>query len=203
MINPYLRPLLLAALAAAPLLAGADEVSDQIGLGAKAYQSGGLHQAVEELQGAIALIRQQLDTRYAALLPEPSEGWTADQVQSRSAGTATTDAGTQVSRLYHQQHGKGSVEIQLAIDSPLLATLSAELDNPMTLSSQTDTQPYVLGGERGLIRHPAKSRDWEIQLVLAERILVRVRGSDLSSREPVESYLQGLDLDAIQQAFGL
>jgi len=203
MTNRYLRLLLAAVLVTVPLLAGADEVTDQIDLGARDYQSGQLHEAIDQLQGAIGLIQHQLDARYAKLLPKPGEGWTADPPQTHSTGTATAGAGTRISRRYHEQSGKGSVEIQLAVDPPSLSKISAMLADPAAMSAQPDIKPYVLGGERGLSKHAAQSGDWEIELVLADRILVRVQGRNLSSGEPVQSYIEALDLDAIQRAFGL
>jgi hypothetical protein len=197
------RPLLLAALATTPLLAGADEISDQIGQGAKAYGTGDLRQALQDLQGAVVEIQQKLDTLYGKLLPEPLAGWTADDIQSQSAGMAMMGGGSHVSRSYHKTDGDGSVDIEITADSPLLAMMSAMITNPMLMNAQPGTKPYHLGGERGLIKHEANSHDWEISLLLANRVLVQVRGSDLASQGPVDAYLKALNLDAVKKAFGI
>jgi hypothetical protein len=77
------------------------------------------------------------------------------------------------------------------------------LANPMMMQSDPGARLYRHGAHRGVLRHAPDSDQWEIGLLVANRILVQVEGRGLKSQEPVESYLKALDLKAVEQAFSL
>jgi len=52
-----------------------------------------------------------------------------------------------------------------------------------------------------VIKHGKDSDKWEISLLVAEKILIKVDGKGLRDKEGVVAYLGVLDFDAIQQAF--
>jgi hypothetical protein len=195
-------PTLVAALAIAfsPALP-ADEVADQINTATKDYQAGQLRQAVQDLQYAIAQIQEQLNAQYTKLMPAALPGWQAEEPQARSAGMAVMGGGTQVSRNYTKEGGGESVEIQLTADSPFLQAMAMMLANPMMMSSDPSTKLYHQGRYRGMIKHEAGSQDWEIDLMVANRILVQVTGHGMQDRSAAEAYLKALDLAAVEKAF--
>ena len=192
--------LLTASLAAAPVLF-ADEVIEQIDLGVQAYKGGELRQAVQELQYAVAQIQEVLNAQYTKLMPEPLAGWMADEPEAQSAGVAVMGGGTQVSRQYRKEDTRESVKIQLMADSPFLQAMSMMLSNPMMIQSDPSTKLYRLGKYRGMIKHQKGSKRWEISLMVANRILVQVFGDGLDSKVPAETYLEALDLKAVEKAF--
>ncbi len=192
--------LLSAALGVATALP-ADEISEQITLGLQAYQAGELRQSTQELQYAIAQIQEKLDSQYTTLLPDPLPGWNAGEAQAQSGGLAMMGGGTQVSREYTKDGGSEQVQIQLMADSPFLQAMSMMLSNPMMMQSDPDTKLYRHGRYRGMLKHRANSDQWEISLMVANRILVQVSGSGMPSKDAVEAYLEALDLDKIERAF--
>jgi hypothetical protein len=53
-----------------------------------------------------------------------------------------------------------------------------------------------------MIEHEKDSDRWEISLLVANKILVKVNGSGLKDKTDAEAYLKAIDLDAVRQAFG-
>jgi hypothetical protein len=177
----------------------ADEVGEQIDLGKELYQEGDFRGAVEELQYAISQIQQKLNEEYMTLLPDPLEGWRADEAQAQTAGMAMMGGGTQISRDYYAQEDNGQVNIQILANSPMLAAMSMMIGNPMMMQGERDTKPYRKGRTKGMIKENAKNI--EITLLVANRVLITVKGSRVDSKEPVEAYLDAMDLRAVEKAF--
>ncbi len=193
---------LAGALCAAPALQ-ADEITDQIDLGKTNYEKGELRQAKQELEYAIAQIQELLDNEYTKLMPEPLAGWNAEPPQAQTASMAMMGGGTQISRSYRNDATGESVELQIMADSPFLQAMSMMLSNPMMMRSDPDMKMYKLGRDRGMIKHAAGSSEWEISLLVANRILVQANGRGLKDETAVEAYLQALNMQEVEKAFGL
>lgn len=179
----------------------ADEVTDQIDAGRKAYNSGELRQAVQELQFAVAGIQQRLNERYVKLLPSPLAGWKADEAESQGAGMAGILVGTAVTRRYYKEDTGENIEINLLADSPMLQAMIMMMSNPMLLQSEPGTKPYRHQGHSGLLKQDKPNDSWELSLIVANRILVQISGHALKDKEPLELYLKAMDLPAIEKAF--
>jgi hypothetical protein len=165
------------------------------------YESGELRKAVQSLQFAVASIQEKINLDLLKLLPEPLEGWQAEEPQAQSAGMAAMIAGTNLSRRYFQDGG-AAVEINIMADSPLMPMMTMMLSNPMIMQTNPNARVYNHNGQRGMIQHEKHSDRWEISLLLANKILVKVDGSGLKDQESVEAYLKAVDIDAVQKAFG-
>lgn len=199
-MNP-IQPIVLAATLALAQPALGDEVTDQLDAARKAYESGELRSAVDTLNFAVAKIKEQLTGRLLQLLPEPLPGWQADPAQSESAGIAAMITGTNLSRRYYRADG-AEVTLSLMADSPLLPMLTMFLSSPFMLQADPGTKPYSLKGQRGLLKHNPDSTEYEASLMVGNRILVQGKGTGLADEMAVQQYLEALDLEAIQKAFG-
>jgi len=62
--------------------ANADEISDQIEVGLKAYADKDYKLALDELKYAEAQIQEMVNKENEALLPEPLDGWTAKDAKT-------------------------------------------------------------------------------------------------------------------------
>ena len=181
--------------------AGADDITDQLDTARTEYDSGNLREAVQTLQFAVAGIQEKINLDLLKLLPEPLDGWQADEPQAQSAGMAAMITGTNLTRRYFRDDG-AEVEISVMADSPLMPMMSMMLSNPMMMQTNPDMRIYNHDGQRGMIQHEKGSDRWEISLLVANKILVKVDGSGLADQEIVESYLKAIDMDAMQKAFG-
>ncbi|MCG6860159.1 MAG: hypothetical protein LJE70_02560, partial [Chromatiaceae bacterium] len=165
------------------------------------YDAGELRKAVQSLQFAVAGIQEKLNLELLKLLPEPLAGWQADEPQAQSAGMAAMITGTNLSRRYFRDDG-AEVNINIMADSPLLPMMSMMLSNPMMMQTNPDTKIYTYAGQRGTIKHEKDSGEWEVSLLVGNKVLVKIDGSGSQDKESVEAYLKAIDLDAVQKAFG-
>ncbi len=188
----------LTAALAAPALA--DEVTDQLNTARKAYESGELRSAVQTLQFAVASIQEKINLSLLELLPEPLEGWNADEPQAQSGGMAAMIAGTNLSRRYYRDDG-AEVDISITADSPLLSMMTMMLSNPMLMQTDPGTRVYTHGGQRGMIKHEKDSDVWEISLMVGGKIMIQVTGRGIKDQQDVEAYLEAIDLAAIEKTF--
>ncbi|MBK1717142.1 hypothetical protein [Thiocystis violacea] len=195
------RPTLIA-LAATLCLSGqlrADEVTDQMEAAKKAYESGELRTAVETLNFAVAKIQEQMTATLLKLLPEPLDGWLGDEPQSQSGGMAAMITGTTLSRRYAREDG-AEVTLSLMADSPLMPMLTMAMSMPFVMQSNQDMKTYSFKGHRGMLEHAANSEDYEITLMVGNRLVIQGKGSRLADSQPIEAYFEQLDMDAIQAA---
>jgi hypothetical protein len=186
----------LAVLSTAPL---ADEVTDQLDTARKAYEAGELRSAVQALNFAAARVQERINDQILKLLPEPLEGWEAEPAQSQSGGIAAMVAGTMMGRTYRRPDG-AEVELHLMADSPMMAMMTIMMQTPMLMQASQDTRVYTNRGYQGMMQHEGGSNEWEISLMVGNRILVQAKGRGLADKKPVEDYLNALDLSAVQKA---
>jgi len=179
--------------------ASADEVTDQIDAARTSYEAGELRSAVETLNFAVSKIQEQMTASLLKLLPEPLDGWKADAPEAQSGGMAAMITGTTLSRRYFRDD-QSEVSLNLMADSPMMPMLTMALSMPLMMQSNQDMKTYSLKGFRGMIEHAADSEDYEITLMVGNRLVIQGQGSHLKDSKPIEDYLNALDLDAIQQA---
>ncbi|MDM3871128.1 hypothetical protein QSV34_07125 [Porticoccus sp. W117] len=187
-------PLIAALLLASP--AFADKVTEQIELGIEAYNDKDYQAAIDELQYAISQIQSKLDKDNAQLLPEPLEGWKAEDVEHNNAAMAMMGGGTHMSKRYRK--GRESVEISISANSPMVTGLGAMINNPMLLRSDPNAEPFRYQRNKGIKRKERNSV--EITLMLAGQILLQVKGQNLSDEAVLEEFLAAMDLKAIKLA---
>jgi len=196
-----LRNAALAALLILVPAAHADEVTDQLAAAREAYDAGDLRNAVNSLNFVIAKIREQETARLLTLLPAPLAGWQADPAQSETPGIASMITGTNLTRRYFRPEG-GEVKLTVTADSPLLPMLTMFLTSPFMLQADPSSKPYAFKGQQGLIKHDPQSSDYEVTLMIGNRILIQGKGSGLPDGAAVQQYVESVDLNALQKAFG-
>ncbi len=175
--------------------ASADEIEDQIKLGLEAYQQADYKGAIDELNYAIAQIREKLNAQQSVLLPEPPEGWTASEVKNDSAAMAMMGGGTNMSRTYTR--GDEEVEIRIMANSPMVAASLALVNNPMLMGNDPELKPFRYKKMKGSKR--INDDEIEIMLALAGQIMVQVTGSN-TSEEAVQQFLDIIDFDKIKSS---
>ncbi|NEX21519.1 hypothetical protein G3480_14575 [Thiorhodococcus mannitoliphagus] len=190
---------LLAAALTLTNVSRADEVIDQIDTAKKAYESGELRSAVETLNFAVAKIQEQMTESLLKLLPEALDGWTADPPESQSGGMAAMITGTTLSRRYARADG-AEVTLNLMADSPMMPMLTMAMSMPFVMQSNQDMKTYSFKGHRGMVEHAADTTDYEVTLMVGNRLVIQGQGSQLEDIASIEAYLERLDLDAIQAA---
>lgn len=180
----------------------ADEITDQIELGLKAYGEKDYKLALEELKYAEAQLQEKVNKENSSLLPEPLEGWDAKDVKTTSMAMA--GGGTMMSREYAR--GKQNMKIEIAANSPLLGMMSMMMKNPMMMSANPDTKPYRYKRNKGMME--MKNGKLSAKLLLAGQIMLSLELQDRDKdrlkekgKEVIEQYLDKMDLAKIKGAF--
>ena len=161
---------LAAVIAAAALPArAADDILDAIDQARKAYQSGDLGEAKQQLDTASQLIAQKNAEGFATLLPEPLAGWTADKAQSQAVGTAVFGGASSASRNYRNSKGD-SVEVTITGDSAMLTAMAPILNNPMLAGAMGKL--VKVGDQRAIV-----AQNGDVTMVVNNKFVVTVHGS--------------------------
>jgi len=182
----FLRFICLAAfLAVTPVAAlAADDILDAIDQGRKAYQSGDIAGAKQQLDLASQLIAQKNAEAFVALLPAPLPGWKAEKAQSHAVGAALLGGASAASRTYTNAKGD-NVEVSITGDSALLMQFTPMLNNPAMAGMMGKL--IRIGDQRAI-----QNADGDVIMVIANKTLINVQGSaDAASKL---SYAQAIDV---------
>ncbi len=170
-MHSLLRSLFAVALlsTASTFACAADDVIDAIEQARKAYQSGDLGEAKQQLDLASQLIGQKNAESFAKLVPAPLPGWTAEKAESHAMGSAVLGGASTASRGYRNTKGD-RVEISITGDSAMLMQFATMLANPALAS--TMGKLIKVGGQRGI-----QNQDGDVIMVIANKFVVNVQGS--------------------------
>jgi hypothetical protein len=169
----------------------ADDVTDQIQEALKAYQKKDFATATAALDAAANLIRQSKAEIWKTMLPEPLAGWTAADAEATSMGAAMMGGGTTVTRQYEKE--EASVEITLLSDSPMIQAMAMMFTGAV---SGPDNKLVVIDGRK---TNYSKSEN-AYQLLVANKVLVRVSGNEGVNDQTLRSYLKGVKFAEIEKA---
>jgi hypothetical protein len=161
----------------------ADDILDAIEAARKAYQSGDLGNAKQQLDLASQLIGQKNAESFATLLPNPLPGWKAGAPQTSAIGAVGFGA-SQASRNYTSPKGD-SVEVQITGDSALIAQIATFLANPAIAGAMGKIGR--VGSLRAIV-----SNDGDVHMVVANKFLVLVQGSAPAADKM--AYAQAVDV---------
>jgi hypothetical protein len=182
----YIRKLAYAALlttaVAMPALA-ADDILDAIDQARKAYQAGNFGDAKQSLDLASQLIGQKNAEGFAALLPGPLPGWTAEKAETTAVGAMAFGA-SMASRRYQNAKGQ-DVQVQITGDSAVIAPMATFLANPQIAGAMGKIAR--VGNARALV-----TSEGDVNMVVANKFLVTVQGS--APADAKMSYAQAVDV---------
>lgn len=173
----------------------ADDVTDYINEALQYYQDGKFSDAVSSLNFAEQLIQQKKSSGLESFLPEPLSGWSADAATSQAAGSAMMGGGISAERRYTKDGS--SLRIQIMADSPMLQGVMMMMSNPMFATSDGGKMERI-GNQRALVKLDPNNRSGEIQIIVANRFMVTVDGSDVTENE-LKEYAGAIDYDKMAQ----
>jgi hypothetical protein len=179
--------------------AEADQVTEQIDAGLRAYEAGDARVAIQALQFAVAEIETQLSQKQLELLPQPLPGWSAEDAVAETGGLAAMIAGTNLSRSYRNDESGAGIQMSITADSPLLSMMGMMMSAPMLMQAQPGSSPYTHAGFRGMMEKDDDG-NLKITLMVGTRILLQMQGSGGATREDLEAYLDAMDLSNLEKA---
>ena len=175
-----------ACIAAAPVFALADDITDAIDQARKSYQGGDLAGAKQNLDLASQLIGQKNAEGFAALLPAPLSGWKAEAAQTTSIGANVFGASTAM-RTYNNAKGD-NVDVTITGDNAMIMQYATLLNNPAIAGAMGKI--IRVGSLRAI-----QTREGDIHTVVANKFLVTVTGSADAAAKM--SYAQAVNYDKL------
>jgi hypothetical protein len=166
-----------------------DDVLTTIEEAVKQYKAGDFAGAASNLDYASQLVRQKKSEHMKDLLPEPLAGWQAQPASAQTLGTAVFGGGVTVSRDYSR--GESRVSIEIVSDSPVLQSVLMMINNPMFAGASGGTLKMIKG-QRGIVKYDAKGLNGEINIVVANRFMVTVKGEKVEEQTLLD-YAQAID----------
>jgi hypothetical protein len=166
-----------------------DDVLTTIDQAIKQYKAGDLSGAASNVEYAAQLIRQKKSEKMKDLLPRPLAGWQGGEASAQAMGTAVFGGGVTVSRKYSRD--KSSVEVEIVSDSPVLQSVMMMLNNPM-FAGAGGGNLQTIKGQRAIVKYDPSAKNGEINIVVAGRFMVTVKGQNVKQDELVK-YAEAVD----------
>lgn len=167
----------------------ADDVTDAISKATELYNEGKTQQAVSQLEFAAQLIRQQRGSDMQSVLPKALDGWTADEAESASAGTAMFGGGTTISRKYHKD-GK-TLTVNIITDSPMVQGMMAMIASPMMAASQGG-KIQMIDGNQAVINKDG------LMMSVDNTFLIQVEADKGIPEDDLKAYATAVDFEKLK-----
>lgn len=169
-------------------LAVADEVNDTVADALKAYEGKEFSQAVELLDYASQLIRQQKGAQLESVLPAPLDGWEAEKASSNAAAGAMFGGGVTAERKY--KNGNKRVTVSLVTDSPMVQSMMALYRNPM-FASAGGGKVKRIHGETAVVKYESDKSRGEVTVVIGN-VLLSVKGK--ASEDELFAFMENVNV---------
>ena len=176
-------------LAGNALSAEEDDVVNSINEGMEFYKNGEFAEATSSLNYAVQLIQQKKGESLSGLLPEPLDGWAAEEAQSQAAGAAMFGGGVTAERSYSKDNSR--ISIQIVTDSPMLQGVMMMFSNPMFATADGGKMVRI-GRQKAIVKFTPEDESGDLQMVVNNRFLVTVEGSGVSHDDLV-NYAKAID----------
>lgn len=196
MKNLFSRPsaaLCTIAMLAGPTLLQADDVTESIEEALEAYNDNDYLMATQALETAVQLIKQKKGESLAELLPEPPDGWEAEEAESQAASSAFFGGAVSAERVYTK--GNSEITVKYLSDSPMLQGIMMMLGNPM-FASADGGKLIRLNGQRALLKYDASDESGSLQFAVNNLLLVEINGEQIEE-EDLELFGEAVPADEI------
>jgi hypothetical protein len=190
----------LSVLAMACVCAHADKVADAIGSAGSAYAEGDYKETSTQLQTALVGVNEKLIGMLNEQFPAPPSGWTADEPESIDATAVGAGffATLVVSRTYHTPDDT-SIDVTVAANSPLLATLRMFISNPMlaSMSGQSGMKKASACGYDAVENADQESGTFETHVLAGNATLISFEGERASDMAHIRTLSNSMDCKKI------
>jgi len=173
----------------------ADDVKDSIKEALEYYDEGDYSGAVESLNYATQLIQQKKSENLTSFLPQPLDGWAAEESTSQAVGAAMFGGGVTAERRYTKEDSR--VTVQIVTDSPMLQSMMMMFSNPMFASSDGGKMERIKR-QKALVKYDPSTEQGEIQIIVAKRFLVTINGDNVS-KDDLKAYAEGIDYKKLEE----
>lgn len=166
--------------------ARADDVTDSLNDALTQYNSGKYSEAINSINYAERLITQKKGEALTQVFPSAPGGWQAEDVKAE----AVFGGGVSAERRYSRD--AATVTVSIVSDSPMLQATMMLFTNPMFVTGD-GAKIETINGQKAIVKYSAESKGGEIQVVISNRFLVTVNGTEVS-KEELTGYVDSLDV---------
>ena len=166
----------------------ADEVLKTVEEAVSQYNNGDFNGAASNLDYSAQLIRQKKSEALKEVFPEQLAEWKAAPATSQATRTTAFGRSISVSRTYEKN--SSVITIEISSDSPVMQSLQMMLNNPV-IAGAGGAKLETFSDHKGIVQYSEKDRNGEVNIVVAERFMVTVKGQDVS-REDMLAYAQAV-----------
>jgi|GEM_PF-326368 len=185
----------------------ADEVLEEIDYAREAYEDGSYSEAIESLNFVIAQIQSLQVDELRKALPEPLSGWTMEEQESDAMGYSFfgLGSGAGVTRKYYEDDSGATIEITIGAQSMLLQQITMFLKNPALATAQPNTKLEKkrikgIDGRTTIIEEfSSEDERGKLSLTPDDKTLVIIEGQDISDKEILYEYLDGIDFELMAE----
>ena len=192
-IRKIQRILLVLLFISLPIAAWADDVTDSINEALEQYKKGEYAGAMGSLNYASQLIGQKKGQTLETLLPKELSGWTSEKATSQAAGAAMFGGGISAERTYRKDDK--DVTVNIITDSPMLQGLMVMFNNPMFATADGGKLEKI-NGQKAIVKFDEEGKTGDIQLVIANRFLVKVSGNNVEQKD-LKDYASAIDFNKL------
>jgi len=194
--RPSRQFVLVAGFVAAGALLRADPVTDSIDEAKTAYEDKDFVTAVQALETAAQLVRQQRAEGLIQFLPAAPSGWTAEEASSSAGGAAMFGGGVTTEREYHK--GDANVKVKFITDSPMMQTVLMMYNMPGMAGSDGGKLERIKK-QKAIVKYDKDDKRGTINIVVGGALLVEIEGNDVTDVE-LKSFAEAIDYDKLAGA---
>lgn len=178
----------------------ADDVAGEIDAARSAYGKGDQLHALTALQAATSLLNTHLAGQFSKLLPPaPPAGWEAAGTESQSLDSI--GGGLTVTRGYVK--GEATLNAALIVDNPAVSASVAMFQTAAQVASQPGWSRVKIGNDDALLRFDPASRSGEIMMVIGDRVLLQIEGTEIPGDDVLVETAKGWNTAGIRKLIGV
>jgi hypothetical protein len=191
-----------AAALAATLAAGhpalADDISVELEQARAAYVRNDPLHALSALQATINLLNVRLAELFGKALPPAPAGWDAGSVESQSLDSI--GGGVTVTRAYTKDNA--ALNAALIVDNPAVNGSVAMFQTGTQTPAQPGWSRLKVNDTDALLRYDSANRAGEILIVVGDRALLQIEGTDIGKDDILVETARGWNIPAIRKLLG-
>jgi hypothetical protein len=174
----------------------AEDVSAHIESARNAYGRGDQLRTLSNLQEALRVLDDRLTDQFGKLLPPAPDGW--DPTPAEGQPLDSVGGGLLVSRSYSK--GEAALSATMTIDNPSVAASVAALRSDAPAGGGWSR--LKVGNDDALLRFDPASRSGEITMVVGDRVLLQVEGTEITKVDDLVDIAKGWNTAAIRKLIG-
>ena len=178
-----------------------DPVTETMDQAKAFYLQGNMKEAVQGLEKALQLINDRLEEKLTGSLPEPLNGWRADDAFATTTNIGLV-SGIKVKKRYYKKGGGPSVDIEIVTNSIKIGNIKRMFSSPSMLKRAGDNIKIATVAERKCVeRFDPVDRYAELIFVPTSTLLITITGQDMKNTDTVSKYADRLNWNELEIHF--